>query len=198
MVKRQTGVCTTQDAAELLGMSVSSVQQLVETGVIPGWKTQGGHRRIPLEAVMQLKAATGAPARLGKPGTRSTMLIVEDDPLLQRLYQLRIDQWDLPLDVHFCDSGYQALIDIGRSPPDILVADIMMSGMDGYEVVETVLANPGLGNMHVAIISAIAPAELEKRGGVPPGVVFFSKPVPFEELRGYLRACCAQKLRGPK
>jgi excisionase family DNA binding protein len=198
MGKRQTGVCTTHDAAELLGMSVSSVQQLVETGVIPGWKTQGGHRRIPLEAVMQLKAATGAPARLGKSSTRSAMLIVEDDPLLQRLYQLRIDQWDLPLDVNFCDSGYQALIDIGRSPPDILVADIMMSGMDGYEVVETVLANPGLGDMHVAIISAIAPAELEKRGGVPPGVVFFSKPVPFEELRGYLRGCCAQKLRTAK
>ncbi|MGK5080848.1 hypothetical protein ACQ4W6_21470 [Janthinobacterium sp. HLX7-2] len=33
---------------------------------------------------------------------------------------------------------------------------------------------------------------LEDRGGVPPGVVFFAKPVNDDELRGYLRACCRQ------
>ena len=49
-------VCTTQRAAEILGISVSSVQQLVEAGVITAWKTKGGHRRIPLAAVLRYKA----------------------------------------------------------------------------------------------------------------------------------------------
>ena len=48
-------VCTTQVAAQMLGISVSLVQQLVETGVLDAWKTQGGHRRIPLKAVLDYK-----------------------------------------------------------------------------------------------------------------------------------------------
>ena len=48
-------VCTTQKAAEILGISVTSVQQLVELGMIEAWKTQGGHRRIPLAAVVAYK-----------------------------------------------------------------------------------------------------------------------------------------------
>jgi hypothetical protein len=36
---------------------------------------------------------------------------------------------------------------------------------------------------------------LEQRGGLPPGVTYFPKPVVYEELRGYIRACVAQKAR---
>ncbi len=54
-------VCTTQQAAEILGISVSSVQQLVEAGVIEAWKTKGGHRRIPRQAVLDYKTAPRQP-----------------------------------------------------------------------------------------------------------------------------------------
>ena len=38
----------------------------------------------------------------------------------------------------------------------------------------------------------------DERGGLPPGVVFFDKPINYDELRGYLRACCAQFQRQVK
>ena len=38
--------CGTSDAAKLLGLSVATVQSLVEKGEIEAWKTLGGHRRI--------------------------------------------------------------------------------------------------------------------------------------------------------
>ena len=56
-------VCTTQKAAEILGISVTSVQQLVEAGVIEAWKTKGGHRRIPLAAVEAYKGNPGQPGQ---------------------------------------------------------------------------------------------------------------------------------------
>ena len=49
--------------------------------------------------------------------------------------------------------------------------------------------------MHVAMLSSLPPQALADRGGVPPGVVFFAKPVNYDELRGYLRACCAAHAR---
>jgi len=197
-------VCTTQRAAEILGVSVSSVQQLVEAGVIEAWKTKGGHRRIPLQAVLAYKATPlsgGVPARAAAPaaaGALATILVVEDNPMQRAIYERQIGAWDLPASLTFCENGYQALLEIARRQPDILLADIVMDGIDGYEVVKTIVADPELNAMHIAILSGLTEAELAARGGVPAGVVFFAKPVNYDELRGYLKACCAQYSRVAK
>ncbi|MYN20927.1 response regulator [Rugamonas sp. FT107W] len=190
-------VCTTQRAAELLGISVSSVQQLVESGVIEAWKTQGGHRRIPLSAVLRYKAAPAADsgARPARQNGEATVLVVEDSPLQRAVYERQFAMWDLPVSLTFCENGYQALMEIARRRPQVMLADIIMDGIDGYEVVKTILADPQLAGMHIAIVSSLTAEDLAERGGVPPGVVFFGKPVNYDELRGYLRACCAQLQR---
>lgn len=195
MNNETTQVCTTQEAARILGMSVSSVQKLVENGVIEAWKTSGGHRRIPMDAVLGYKVKIGDSNGLSLPESRIRLLIVEDDEMYKKLYQAQLASWNLPLEVSFCESGYDALIEIGVKAPDIFLTDILMKGMDGYEVVETILAKPALREMDVVMVSGIEPEDLERRGGVPPGVVFFSKPVPFDELRGYVKACCARRQR---
>ncbi|MYN43320.1 response regulator [Duganella sp. FT109W] len=190
-------VCTTQRAAELLGISVSTVQQLVEAGEIAAWKTKGGHRRIPLAAVLAYKLHPGqepAPPRAAAPGTVA-VLIVEDNPMQRQLYQKHIDGWQLPVALQFCENGYQALLEVARRQPDILLADIVMDGMDGYELINTILEDRQLRPMHIAILSGLDQQALQARGGLPRGVVFFQKPVNYDELRGYLRACCAQLAR---
>lgn len=47
-------ILTTAKAAELLGVSIRTAQLWVESGQLPSWKTPGGHRRIPRQAVMEL------------------------------------------------------------------------------------------------------------------------------------------------
>lgn len=194
-------VCTTQRAAELLGISVSTVQQLVETGEIEAWKTKGGHRRIPLAAVMAYKLQPGAepaPVRSPVASTGAAILIVEDNPMQRQLYEKQIGGWDLSVTLGFCDNGYQALLEVARRQPDILLVDVMMEGIDGYELINTILADSHLRPMHIAILSGLDRVALQGRGGLQRGVVFFQKPVNFDELRGYLRACCAQLERDMK
>ena len=195
-------VCTTQKAAEILGISVTSVQQLVEAGVIEAWKTKGGHRRIPLAAVEAYKGNPGQQeqrtvraTRPGPTGRPPSILVIEDNPIERGLYEKQIGSWGLQAALRFCENGYQALMEIARDQPDILLADIVMEGIDGYEVIRTILADPLLAEMHIAMLSSLTAEELEERGGVPPGVVFFAKPVNYDELRGYLRACCAGHAR---
>lgn len=195
MLKENVDVVTTQEAATLLGLSVTTVQKLVESGELPAWKTQGGHRRIPRSALAEFKGRTGGETRGGRAPVRSRMLIVEDDEMLRAVYRSRIPQWDLPLDLTLCRSGYEGLIEIGTSPPDILLLDICMRGIDGYEIMETVLARPALRQTHIAIVTGLERADLDARGGVPPGVALFHKPVPFEQLLGFVTACCMQKQR---
>lgn len=193
-----TEVCTTQEAAQILGISVTSVQQLVESGVMEAWKTKGGHRRIPLAAVEAYKASPNAPQvsqERPAPSKQTSILVVEDNKLQREIYAKKIASWNLPATTTFCENGYQALVEIATNKPDIVLADIVMDGIDGYEVISTILGYPSLSDINIAILSSLAPEELDARGGIPEGVVFFRKPVNYDELSGYLRACCAQKAR---
>jgi len=47
-------ILTTREAAHLLGIAVSTAQQWIENGLLPAWKTPGGHRRVRLSAVSAL------------------------------------------------------------------------------------------------------------------------------------------------
>ena len=186
-------VCTTQQAASLLGMSVTSVQHLVESGEIEAWKTKGGHRRIPIAAVhAYMTTITKLPVGGDEP---LKVLIVEDNPMQRGIYEAQFDAWDLPVQVRMCENGYKALMDIARMRPDVLLLDIMMRGIDGYEVMQTVLCYPELADVNIAVLTSLGRDELDRRGGLPPGVTYFPKPVAQEELRGYIRACVAQKAR---
>lgn len=201
-------VCTTPEAARLLGISPSTVQQLVEAGIIKAWKTKGGHRRIPLSAVYAYKAGAAATpeptaaasvplsvvdtARLAQP---LHVMVVEDNPMQRIVYEQQFNVWQLPMQVQYCDNGYQALLEIAAHKPDVLLSDIMMAGLDGLEMVRTLLERPELADMNIAIASSVELEEVARRGGIPPHVLYFGKPVDFDELRGFLRGCCASKAR---
>ncbi|MBD8540724.1 MAG: excisionase family DNA-binding protein [Massilia sp.] len=47
-------ILTTREAAQLLGVAVSTAQVWMESGDLPAWKTPGGHRRVRYSAVMRL------------------------------------------------------------------------------------------------------------------------------------------------
>jgi CheY-like chemotaxis protein len=124
-----------------------------------------------------------------------TVLVVEDNPIQRGIYEAQFAAWELPVRLRMCENGYKALIDIAGMRPDVLLLDIMMRGIDGYEVMQTVLAYPELADINIAILTSLGRHELDQRGGLPPGVTYFPKPVVHEELRGYIRACVAQKAR---
>ncbi len=75
--------CGTTYAAKLLGLSVATVQSLVEKGEIEAWKTLGGHRRLSLRAInayLQKNSPQLAPAD-PDPRSRLSVLVVVTCPL---------------------------------------------------------------------------------------------------------------------
>ena len=60
-------ILTTREAAALLGIAVSTAQQWIENGLLPAWKTPGGHRRVRLSAVSALLRERAGAAPLLSP-----------------------------------------------------------------------------------------------------------------------------------
>lgn len=184
-------VCSTKEAASLLGVSHRTVQLWVESGVLQAWKTAGGHRRILLSSVHRLVAqrnqavAANAPAAAApepQAATGRRIVMADDDATLLRLYELEISGWGLDAELIKARDGFDALIRIGEARPDLLISDLNMPGMDGFRMVRTLRADPRYGKMAIVVISGLDRATIASMG-LPEDIPVFSKPVRFAELR---------------
>jgi excisionase family DNA binding protein len=196
-------VLSTREAAERLGVALRTVQLWVEGGVLPAWKTAGGHRRISRAAVERLigerSAALAGDSRRGDlsplPGQEPTeirmkLMVVEDEPDLLRLFMLVIAGWNLPIDVTPARNGFEALLRMGQDCPDLIVTDLNMPGMDGFKMISSLRGvGTSFNDMHIAVVTGLSAGEIEQRGGLPDGVRVFHKPVPFDEIEMLVREC---------
>ncbi|MDP3540701.1 MAG: response regulator [Azonexus sp.] len=186
---------STRQAALRLGVSLGTVQNMVESGALEAWKTSGGHRRIPAASVEVLLARRrNLTPSTQEPGSPLDILITEDDPTVQMLYQLTMEGWNLPLKLRLVDNGFDGLLQVGQRIPDILIADLMMPGMDGFEMIRNLRAKPELSRMDIIVVSAIDADEIKARG-LPPDITIFGKPIPFAEIKGFLLGRMAARQR---
>ena len=188
--KPEREFCSTSDAAQMLGVSLGTVQQMVENGLLDAWKTAGGHRRIRVTSVESFlrKRQTGNPVSLPPASGALRVLIAEDDRLMQALYEKTVATWDMPIQVKIVPSGFEGLMEIGRNPPDLLVADLMMPDLDGFAMIRRLRADPQLANMDIIVVTGMPAEDIEEQGGLPEDVLIYGKPIPFRELKGYIQA----------
>jgi excisionase family DNA binding protein len=193
--------CTTREAAEMLGVSLRTAQLWVDSGILEAWKTEGGHRRINLGSVERLLRDDGSrkspvsatpsapPVELGL----LKILVVEDDNTLLKLYRLQLNGWNLPIQVTTAANGYDALVLIGREQPDLMIADLNMPGMDGFQMVRAVSSSSFREGMEIVVVTGLEESEILARGGLPQGVRTMQKPIPFPAIKSLVEGMIARR-----
>jgi excisionase family DNA binding protein len=194
--------CGTQEAAKLLGLSVGTVQSLVERGELSAWKTSGGHRRISLKALHAYKARLGngsAPDDESQPAalapTVLKLLVVDDDISTRELIQGWVEEWGMPINCTLKAAAMEALIDIGRNLPDVLITDLRMPGVDGFEFLRLLGANPNYRSVVILVMTGMTDEELAAKGQLPERVVVIRKPLNSAWMHGFFTASMAHLLR---
>jgi len=170
---------STREAADLLGVSLRTVQLWVESGTLRAWKTAGGHRRIPLESVNALLRERAASIGEPVPGVGYDILLIEDDPVQVELVRGRLETLALPVPVRLRVSmdGYLGLIALGEAMPDLLLLDLHLPRLDGFQLLATLRASSVYAELPILVVSALSPAEVAARGGLPTGVMMLQKPL---------------------
>lgn len=188
--------CGTFEAARLLGLSVMAVQSLVERGDLSAWKTPGGHERIYLESVERYLhrhgKATPVPVPLS-PGLLIRVLVLEDDDVTLAVVRAAMESWRLPMECSYMNSGVEALLEVDRLRPDVLVTDLMMPGVDGFDLVNSVARDPALAELLIVAISSLSAEEIQAKGPLPERVQVLRKPANLAWLHGFFSALVAQR-----
>ena len=114
------------------------------------------------------------------------VLIVEDDPEARHILSLILKLDDF--DVASVPGGREALASMSAGSPDLLLLDVMMPEMDGYEVCQWVRSNPATTALPVVMLSGKADAESVARGLEFGADEYLAKPITPSALTSQLRA----------
>jgi len=165
--------------AEVLGVSVQSVQRWVDAGRLKAWKTPSGHRKIDgasAQALIDAMRAGGGEPAASPDESSPRVLIVDDDPAALELAQMLVEEAIPSAAITKASNGFEGLQALGRMTPDILVTDIVMPHIDGLEMLRFVAAQPDRPGLVIAT-SFLQPDELERLGGLDADVTFLPKPL---------------------
>lgn len=103
------------------------------------------------------------------------VLVVDDIPINQRLLAARLTAEYY--EVQCAGSGPEALEMMAAKHPDVVLLDVMMPGMTGFEVCEKIKESPEFGHVPVVMVTALDSIEDRVRGLESGADEFLSKPV---------------------
>lgn len=181
--KKDKTFLSSREAAELLGVAVSTIQLWTNNGLLRAWTTGGGHRRILRSSVEEILRQQQAVSDDQKQERQMSVVVVEDDAQQQLLYKKHFRAWRMNVNMVIAEDGYEGLIKIGCIFPDVIITDLLMPKMDGFQMVRAIKELPELKHSLIIVVTVLTDREVKKKGGLPKGVHLFTKPVPFEKLK---------------
>ncbi len=138
---------TLGQAARFLGVAQSTMRKWADQGVVPAIRTHGGHRRFrrgDLEAFLVRSAA--GPQQAGP-----TVLLVDDDERMRELVRIELER--AGYDVQEAASADEGLASIESRKPELVLLDVMMPHVDGWEMLRRIQERHGAGAIPVLMFS---------------------------------------------
>jgi CheY-like chemotaxis protein/nitrogen-specific signal transduction histidine kinase len=118
--------------------------------------------------------------------SKKKILIVDDEPMNIELLEamLALDDYD----IISVDNGADAIAATQISAPDLILLDIMMPGMDGYQVTQKLKADPNTDHIPIVLVTALRDIDDRVRGLQAGADDFLTKPLDKSELRARINS----------
>jgi CheY-like chemotaxis protein len=108
------------------------------------------------------------------------VMVVDDELLLRSMLKDALEEAGYT--VVLAENGQAALARAKAEPPDCILLDIMMPGLDGYETCTALKADPELAAIPVLLVSATTDLRVIDRAEKVGATTVLPKPVPIEQL----------------
>jgi len=139
--KRQKSYLTPIDVAEMLMVSPTTIRQWSSEGKIESSVTLGGHRRYKRSDIECFAREKGLTLQLPDDQTMRILIIDDDEDVLKYLTKV-FSRIDTPVITMVANSGFEAGCLVQTFQPHVVLLDLYMPGMDGFEVCKTIKQNP--------------------------------------------------------
>jgi excisionase family DNA binding protein len=169
---------TLGQAAKYLGVAQSTIRKWSDVGRLPAFYTPGGHRRYRRGDLDEFLKRSASPGRAD--AAAPSILIVDDDDRLREFVRVNLEMEGYT--VREAASVEQGLAALEEEPPDLILLDVMMPQVDGWEMLRRVQERHGVGAIPVVMFSGKVDeqtlADAESRGAQ----AFIGKPFNPQQL----------------
>jgi excisionase family DNA binding protein len=172
---------TLGQAARYLGVAQSTIRKWSDQGRLPAFYTPGGHRRYrqrDLDAFVAGSSGAAAPAARTRPAP--LVLIVDDDPRIREFVRVNLEMDGFAVrEAGNADEGLAAL---EAEPPDLILLDVMMPRVDGWEMLQRVRERHGVDSIQVVMFSGQVDESAADQAEARGAQAFVGKPFNPQEL----------------
>ena len=113
------------------------------------------------------------------------ILAVDDEPNIVRLIQVNLERHGYQVET--ANNGVQALEKIRASRPDLVVSDVMMPEMDGFELLSTIKRDPALEDLPIIMLTAKTQDKNVMEGYSRGADMYLTKPFNPAELLAFVK-----------
>ena len=165
--------------AKLLGVAVASISTWIDAGQLKAGRTPGGHRRVAKEDLIAFLRRQKLPI---PPELQTTprILIVDDEQSVTEWIAQEIKSAYPNFEIFQANDGYAAGEMVASAKPDVVILDLRMPGMDGFEVCRRIKSREETKEISVIAITAHPSDQARHRILEAGATAYFTKPLDIE------------------
>ena len=172
---------TPNEVADLFMVSPITVREWAKKGLLKAELTPGGHRRFLVPEVKKFARQRDLTLQ-DRQDSRTRILIVDDDQQFCRFLTEQFAEFDDSMVTETAFDGFSAGQLIPNFRPHIVLLDLMMAGMDGFDVCRKLKENPDTKSIRVIAMSGFASPENTQNIINSGAECCLPKPVDFDAL----------------
>lgn len=189
---------TTGQAAELLGVSLRTVQLWAEMGLLRGWKTEGGHRRIARQSIQEMldgrfPSGTQDFAEQRTARTSLKVLIADHDQEALHTYRTLLPTLNSAFELTTASRSEETLLKLGQDTPDVLVADLQTLGQDNGNLIRFIAEQDSSSELQIVIATNFSETQL-RNFRLPSAITVIPKPASLLQLGALLNKFYVQRI----
>lgn len=173
---------TTFEAARVCGVFHTTVTNWVNKGKLRAHATPGGHRRIRLPDLLDFMQRFDMPIPHDLVERPKRVLVVDDVEEARESFARAVKRIG-SYEVASCSSGVEALIAIGKELPDLLILDVRMPDVNGFDVCRVLRSGKHTEPIKILAITGAALSSEEERFLTAHADGFLRKPAQPSEIK---------------
>ncbi|HZT84601.1 MAG TPA: response regulator [Gaiellaceae bacterium] len=167
---------TLGQAARFLGVAQSTIRKWSDQGRVPAFYTPGGHRRFRRGDLEAFLARSGP----GRQQAGPSVLLVDDDERMRELVRIELQREGY--DVQEAASADEGLAAIENRKPELVLLDVMMPHVDGWEMLRRIQERHGAGAIPVLMFSGQLDEAARRQAATSGASGFVGKGFDLDEL----------------
>ncbi|MEE0134243.1 MAG: response regulator [Treponema sp.] len=193
----KTIVYSALEVANICGVANQTAINWIRNGYLKAYSTPGGQYRVYADDLVKFMTERNMRvpenlASLCNTSSNSSILVVEDDMGLNTVLHQYLSKEFSGAQIYQAFDGFEAGALMTSKKPSVVVLDLNLPGVDGFELCKKINSSDDFGNPAIIVITALQDSGIEDKIQEMNAVAFFRKPIVLDELSQAIKAALSK------